>query len=122
MWRCVELGFTDVSEECIVSIFRVELSASGAAASCSHVFTARGSIHPEDRGDTLIGSSETSVNPSSTQRHIPEDNILQEFSCFSSVRQEKFQLSKWFGQTTVSYQMPSNPLFTNHRTILRYRV
>jgi hypothetical protein len=29
MWRCVELGLTDVSEERIASIFRVEWSASG---------------------------------------------------------------------------------------------
>jgi hypothetical protein len=29
-----------------------------------------------------IRSSEMSVNPSSTQRHIPKDNILQVFVCF----------------------------------------
>jgi hypothetical protein len=28
MWRCVDLGLTDVSEEHIASIFRVEKSAS----------------------------------------------------------------------------------------------
>jgi hypothetical protein len=28
-----------------------------------------------------IRPSETSVNPSSTQRHIPEDNILQVYIC-----------------------------------------
>jgi hypothetical protein len=29
MWRCVDPGLTDVSEERIASIFRVEKSASG---------------------------------------------------------------------------------------------
>jgi hypothetical protein len=29
MWRCVDLALTDVSEERIASIFRVEESASG---------------------------------------------------------------------------------------------
>jgi hypothetical protein len=32
MWRCVDLVSTDVSEECIASIFRVEKSASGVPA------------------------------------------------------------------------------------------
>jgi hypothetical protein len=38
MWRCVDLASTDVSEEHIASIFRVEKSASGE----------------EDRGDTFL--------------------------------------------------------------------
>jgi hypothetical protein len=29
MWRCVDLALTDVSEERIASMFRVEKSASG---------------------------------------------------------------------------------------------
>jgi hypothetical protein len=29
MWRCVDLALTDVSEELIASIFRVEKSANG---------------------------------------------------------------------------------------------
>jgi hypothetical protein len=33
MWRCVDPGLTDVSEEHIASIFRVEKSASGEPAS-----------------------------------------------------------------------------------------
>jgi hypothetical protein len=32
MWRCVDLALTDVSEEHIASIFRVEKSASGEPA------------------------------------------------------------------------------------------
>jgi hypothetical protein len=32
MWRCVDLALTDVSEEHLASIFRVEKSASGEPA------------------------------------------------------------------------------------------
>jgi hypothetical protein len=32
MWRCIDLASTDVSEESISSIFRVEKSASGEPA------------------------------------------------------------------------------------------
>jgi hypothetical protein len=32
MWHCVDLALTDVSEEHIASIFRVEISASGEPA------------------------------------------------------------------------------------------
>jgi hypothetical protein len=33
VWRCVDLALTDVSEERIASIFRIEKSASGEPAS-----------------------------------------------------------------------------------------
>jgi hypothetical protein len=33
MWRCIDHASTDVSEECIASIFRVEKSVSGEPAS-----------------------------------------------------------------------------------------
>jgi hypothetical protein len=33
MWRCVDPGLTDVLEECIAFIFRVEKSTSGEPAS-----------------------------------------------------------------------------------------
>jgi hypothetical protein len=49
MWRRVGLMWTDVSEERIASIFRVEKS------------------------------SETSVHTRPTQRHIPEDGILHTY-------------------------------------------
>jgi hypothetical protein len=55
MWRYPAL--TGVSEKRIVSIFRVEKSAREEPA--------------------LAGSSKTTVNAGSTQRHIPEDDILQ---------------------------------------------
>jgi hypothetical protein len=35
MWCCVDLALTDVSEERIASIFRVEKSASGEPATCN---------------------------------------------------------------------------------------
>jgi hypothetical protein len=52
MWRSVDLVWTDVSEECIASIFRIGKSARA------------------------IPSSEMSVHTRSTLRHIPEDGIL----------------------------------------------
>jgi hypothetical protein len=61
MWRCINPGLTDVSEERIVSIFRVDKSASGEPAS----------------GGGCKRSSKKSVNSGSTQHHIPEDDILQ---------------------------------------------
>jgi hypothetical protein len=38
MWRCVDPGLIDVSEECIASIFRVETSASGELAKAFRTF------------------------------------------------------------------------------------
>jgi hypothetical protein len=51
MWRCVDLVWTDVSEERIASIFRVEKSASEE-------------------------SREQVVADTGSQRHIAEDGIL----------------------------------------------
>jgi hypothetical protein len=48
MWRCVDHGLTDVSEERIVNTMKIE----------------------------AMRSSEISVKPGSTQRHIPEDDII----------------------------------------------
>jgi hypothetical protein len=72
MWRHVDIVLTDVSEEHITSIFRVEEKEEIC----------------ERTGPTLkveaIRSSETSVNIISTWRHIPEDcffitvNLLME--------------------------------------------
>jgi hypothetical protein len=50
MWRRVDLAWTDVSEECIASIFRVENSA----VTCSRWFLARGFFYLEDSGDTFL--------------------------------------------------------------------
>jgi hypothetical protein len=47
MWRCVNLGLTDVSEERIASIFRI-------AATYSRWFTLSDVFYPEDGGDTVL--------------------------------------------------------------------
>jgi hypothetical protein len=48
MWSCVGLVFTDVSEERIASIFRVEKSASEEPVWAGG---SRGFFYPEDGGD-----------------------------------------------------------------------
>jgi hypothetical protein len=55
MWRCVDPGVIDVSEERIASIFMVEKSGSGEPASAGGC--------------------------RSTQRHIPEEDILHSHRC-----------------------------------------
>jgi hypothetical protein len=68
MWRCVHLVWTDVSEERIGSIFRVE--------KFSHLL-ARGFLYPEDRGDTFlrnVGSHKIYTAPHPRRRH--SSNIL----------------------------------------------
>jgi hypothetical protein len=67
MWRRVGLVWTDVSEERIASILRVEKSASWAGSSLADFSTLK---------MEAILSSETSVHARSTRRHIPEDCIL----------------------------------------------
>jgi hypothetical protein len=59
MWRRVNLVWTDISEERIASILRVEKSMSEeralqSAATCSRRFLARGLFYPEDGGDTFV--------------------------------------------------------------------
>jgi hypothetical protein len=57
MWRCVDLASTDVSEEDIASISRVEMSVTeepASAAPSSRWFTALGFFYPEDGGDTFL--------------------------------------------------------------------
>jgi hypothetical protein len=61
MWRRADLVRTDVSEEHIASIFRVEILAIEEPA---------------------LAGTETSVDTRSTRRHIPEDGILLS-SCLS---------------------------------------
>jgi hypothetical protein len=54
------LVWTDVSGECIASIFRVEKSASDEPAwvggCCSHWFLVRRFLYPEDGSDTFLGN------------------------------------------------------------------
>jgi hypothetical protein len=56
MWRRVALAWTDVSEERVASIFRVEKSAS--------------------EEPVWEGGFETSVHTRTTRRHIQENGIL----------------------------------------------
>jgi hypothetical protein len=91
MWHRVEVVLTDVSEERIPSIFRVEgkirksareasvrdvkrrlllTSLTDASPADSHIF-------PSTLKMEAIRSSETSVNTTSTRCHIPEDCFLQ---------------------------------------------
>jgi hypothetical protein len=68
MWRFVDLVWSDVSEERIVSIFSLQppVHAGSSLADFS-------TLKMEE-----IRSSETSFHTRSAQHHIPEDGILQE--------------------------------------------
>jgi hypothetical protein len=70
MWRCVDPGLTDVSEDRIAPIFRIEKSASGSPL-----------VDFSTLQMEAIRSSETSVNPGSIQHHIPDDDILHSHHC-----------------------------------------
>jgi hypothetical protein len=94
MWRRVDLVWTDISEERIASIFRVEKSASEDPA-----WAGVSKLQPPDHAGSpladfytlkmeAIRSSETSVHTRSTRRHIPEDGILH------SHRGENLNLTK----------------------------
>jgi hypothetical protein len=82
MWRHVDLVWTDVPEEYIAFIFRVEKSASEEPASAGGYRLQP----PAHAGSSLsdfstlkmeaIRSSETSIHKKFTQRHISEDDIL----------------------------------------------
>jgi hypothetical protein len=76
MWRYVDLVWTDVSEERIVSIFMVEKSANEEPEWASGSFADFSTLKME-----AILSSETSVHTRSTQRHMPEDGILHNHLC-----------------------------------------
>jgi hypothetical protein len=68
MWWSVDIVWTDVSEERIASILRVEKSA----ATCSRWFLAPGFFYPEDGGDTFlrnVGSYKTYTAPHPRRRH-----------------------------------------------------
>jgi hypothetical protein len=46
MWRCVDRGLTEISEECVASIFRVEKSTSEEPASAGgKVYVYRTVVH-----------------------------------------------------------------------------
>jgi hypothetical protein len=72
MWRRVDLVWTDVSEQRIASVLRVEKSASEEPpVHAGFSFADFSTMKME-----VICSFETSVHARSTRRHIPEDDIL----------------------------------------------
>jgi hypothetical protein len=87
MWRCVDPGLTDVSEERI-SIFRVKIrvivsrwlqTESPVGSNQLYKNRERGRVGHMDFSTLkmeAIRSSETTVNTGPTQRRIPEDDIL----------------------------------------------
>jgi hypothetical protein len=76
MWRCGDRELTDVSEERIASIFRGVKFASGGTSVSRGLQTDVSTLKME-----VISFSEKSVNAISTQRHIPEDDILHSHRC-----------------------------------------
>jgi hypothetical protein len=102
MWCCVDLALTDVSEERIASIFRVEESASGEPA------WADGCRLKTE----VIRSSETSVNARSTQRHIPEDDILHSHCCESLKSYIKTVHLFMEPEGSLSYSLPLVPILS----------
>jgi hypothetical protein len=94
MWRHVDLVWTDVSEERISFIYRVEKSASEEAAWVQPPAHADFSLADFSTVNMeAIRSSEKSVHIRSTRRHIPEDGILH------SHRRENLKSYKHFWVT-----------------------
>jgi hypothetical protein len=54
LWRCVDLASTDVSLSPCSYIAGSFWLVAQSAATCSRWFTARGSLYPEDGGDTFL--------------------------------------------------------------------
>jgi hypothetical protein len=90
MWRRVNLVWTDVSDERIASIFRVDKSAieepvwaggcrlSHQSENTQHI-AGSSLVDLSNLNMDAIRSSETSVHTRSTRHHIPEDGILQKY-------------------------------------------
>jgi hypothetical protein len=85
MWRRVELVWTNVSEERIFSIFRVEKSASEEPADWlslqppAHAASSLADLYTLNL--EAIRSSETSVHIRSIRCHIPEGGIVHSHRC-----------------------------------------
>jgi hypothetical protein len=116
MWRRLDIVWTDISEECIASIFRVENSSSEEPA------WARGCRlqPPAHSGSSLdefstlkmeaIHSSERSVRTRSRWRHIPEDGILHSHRCENLKSYENFKCS--WANRSVGHRGEQQPLWT----------
>jgi hypothetical protein len=80
-WCCVDIVLTDVSDERIASLFKVEEKRRESASEKS-VWAPAGSsladylLSPSTLKMKAIRSSKTSVNTISTRRHLPEDCFL----------------------------------------------
>jgi hypothetical protein len=75
MWRRVVLARTDVSKECVASIFRVErIRAEGTTLAVTSILNQihPNLSHPEDGGDTFLRNV-CSNNTHTARRHITED-------------------------------------------------
>jgi hypothetical protein len=87
MCRPEDIVWTDVSEECIASIFRVEKSACEKPAWASLQPPAHAGSSLADFSTLnmeAIRSFETSVHTRSSGRHIPEDGILHSLRKFQN--------------------------------------
>jgi hypothetical protein len=71
-----KMVLTDVSEECIASIFRSAFNVSHGRIACGLSY-----IFPSTLKMEAIRSSETSGNTTSTRCHIPEDCFLHRSVC-----------------------------------------
>jgi hypothetical protein len=71
MWRHVDIVLTNVSEECIAYIFRVEKNKKSVAP--AHTGSLAYFFFSSSLKMETIHFSETSVNTISTRCHIPED-------------------------------------------------
>jgi hypothetical protein len=95
MWRRVDLVWTDVSKEFIVSIFRVEKSMSEEPAWLQPPAHAGSSLADfSTLNMEAIRSSETSVHTRSTWCHIPENGILHIRFAFCLESGDSIWLSK----------------------------
>jgi hypothetical protein len=105
MWRCVVLVLSDVSEERIASIFRVEQSASEESVW-------PGLQPPGHTGSSLADCSTLKMEAirSSETSHIPEDDIIHSHRC-ESLKSYKFILVyKLLMKSLVSIKIFNRPL------------
>jgi hypothetical protein len=104
MWCFVDLVWTNISEEHITSIFRVEKSTSslqppGHAGSSLVDFS---TLKME-----AIRSSKTLAHTRSTRHHIPEDSILHSHRCEnlkSYMCENVFLSSRWDWDSLLIFQ------------------
>jgi hypothetical protein len=95
MWCHVGLVWTDVLEEHIASIFRVEKSA---AATCSYWFLAQGFFYPDDGCNTFLRNirlHKTYMAPHPRRRHSSLYEVAALLLCLELFKQETQQLVQY---------------------------